>query len=73
MFEFNVSNEKWLLMGNFESFSQNDGLFIHELNLVLNFFSSIYENFALLGYFNMPTENPNGKNYMRSFDLNNLI
>ena len=73
LFEFNVSNEKWLLMGNFKPFSQNDRSFIHQLNLALNFFSPMYENFILLGYFNMSTTNPNGKNYMRSFDLNNLI
>ena len=66
LFEFNVSNEKWLLMGNFKSFSRSDHSVIHELNLALNFFSSMYENFVLLGYFNMSTANPNGKDYMRS-------
>ena len=60
-------------MGNFKPFSQNDRSFIHQLNLALNFFSPMYEKFILLGYFNMSTTNPNGKNYMRSFDLNNLI
>ena len=52
--------------------SQNDISFINELNLALNFFSPIYENFVLLGDFNLCTENPNLKNFMSSFDLESL-
>ena len=37
------------------------------------FFSPIYENFVLLGDFNMSTENPNLKNFMCSFDLESFI
>ena len=33
----------------------------------------VYENFVLLGDFNMSTENPNLKNFMCSFDLESLI
>ena len=57
LFEFSVSNKKWLLLGNYKTPSQNDLLFTNELNLVLSFFSPIYENFVLLGNFNMSTEN----------------
>ena len=32
----------------------------------------MYENFVLLGDFNMSTENPNLKNFMCSFDCNSL-
>ena len=73
LFEFSVSNKKWLLLGNYKPLSQNDLSFINELNLALNFFSPIYENFVLLGDFNMSTENPNLKNFMCSFDLESLI
>ena len=62
LFEFSVSN-KWLLLGNYRSPSQNDLSFISELNLALNFFSAIYENFVLLGDFNLSTENPNLNNF----------
>ena len=61
------------LLGNYKPPSQNDLSFINELNLALNFFSPIYENFVLLGDFNMSTENPNLKNFMCSFDLESLI
>ena len=73
VFEFSVSNKKWLLLGNYRPPSQNDLSFINELNLALNFFSPIYENFVLLGDFNLSTENPNLKNFMCSFDLESLI
>ena len=46
---------------------------LNELNLALNLFSRIYENFVLLGDFNLSTENPNLKNFMCSFDLESLI
>ena len=59
LFEFSVSNIKRLLLGNCKPPSQNDLLFINKLNLALNFFSPIYENFVLLGEFNMSTQNPN--------------
>ena len=42
LFEFSVSNKKWLLLGNYKTPSQNDLLFANELNLVLSFFSPIY-------------------------------
>ena len=73
LFEFSVSNKKWLLLGNNRPPSQNDVSFISELNLALNFFSPIYENFVLLSDFNLSTENPNLKNFMCSFELESLI
>ena len=44
LFEFSVSNKKWLLLGNYRPPSQNDLSFINELNLAWNFFNPIYEN-----------------------------
>ena len=73
LFEFSVSNKKWLLLGNYKSSSQNNFSFIKKLNLALNFFSPIYENFILLYGFNTTAENPNLKYFMCSFDLESLI
>ena len=53
--------------------SQNELSFINEIKLSLNFFSSSYENFLLLGYFNLSTENPDFKSLLNSFDLESLI
>ena len=73
LFEFSVSNKEWLLLGNYKPHSENDLSFINKLNLALNFFSPICENFVLFGDFNMSTENSNLKNFMCSFDLESLI
>ena len=73
LFEFSAPNKKRLLLGNYKPLSQNYLSFISELNLALNFFSPIYENFVLLGDFNLSSENPNFKNFMCSFDLESLI
>ena len=43
------------------------------MKLSLNFFSSSYENFLLLGDFNLSTENPNFKKLLSKFDLESLI
>ena len=73
LFEFSVSDKKWLLLGNYRPPSQNDLSFINELNLALNFFSPVYQNFVLLCDFILSTENPNLKNFMCSFDRESLI
>ena len=38
LFEFSVSNKKWLLLDNYKSPSQKDLSIMNELNLALNFF-----------------------------------
>ena len=73
VFEFSISKKKWLLLGNYKPPSQNELSFINEIKLSLNFFSSSYENFLLLGDFNLSRENPNFKNLFNSFDLESLI
>ena len=72
LFEFSVSNKKWLLLGNYKPTSQNNFSFINEFNLTLKFFSLIYENFVLFGDFNMSTQNPNLKNFICNFDHESL-
>ena len=63
VFEFSISNKKWLLLGNYKPPSQNELSFINEIKLSLNFFSSLYENLLLLADFNF-TENLNFKNLL---------
>ena len=63
VFEFSISNEKWLLPGNYKPPSQNELFFINEIKLSLNFFGSSYESFLLLGDFNLSTEIQISKTY----------
>ena len=73
LLEFSISNEKWLLLGNYKHLSQNGHSFVNELNLALIFFSPIYENFVLLADFSLFTENLNLKNFMCSFGVESLV
>ena len=43
VFEFGISNKKWLLLGNYKPPSQTELSFINEIKLSLNSFSSSYE------------------------------
>ena len=56
--------------GNNRPSSQNELSFINELNLGLNLFSPMCENFD---DFNISTETPNFESFMISFDLKGLI
>ena len=73
VFEFNVSNKKLLPQGNYKTLSKNDLSLINKLNLALNFFSPVYENFVSLSNFDLSTAKPNLKDFMSSFDLDSLI
>ena len=73
VFEFSISNKKWLLLGNYKPPSQNELSFMNKIKLSLNFFSSSYENFLLFGDFNLSIENRNFRNLLNSFDLESLI
>ena len=47
--------------------------FLNEIKVTLNFFSSSYENFVLLGGFILTTGNSKLKNLLSSFDLESPI
>ena len=53
--------------------SQNEALFVEQIKLALNTYSTSYENFLLLGDFNMTTENSKLQDLMDVFCLENLI
>ena len=72
VFEFIVSNKKWLLLGNYKPPSQTELSFINEIKLSLNFITSSYENFLLLRDFNLFSENQNLKNLLNCFNLESL-
>ena len=48
LFEFSVSNKKWLLLGNYRPPSQSNLSFISELNLALNFLARYMKNLFCL-------------------------
>ena len=60
-------------MGIYNPPSLNEALFVEQIKLALNTYSTPYENFLLLGDFNMSTENSKLQDLMDSFCLVNLI
>ena len=67
VFEFNISNKKWLLLGNYKPFSQNELCFINEIKLSLNFFSSSYKNYFFKEILTCPLKNLISKTYLTAF------
>ena len=70
--DFSISNKKWLLLGICNPPSQNETLFVEQIKLALNTYSTTYESFLLLGDFNMTTENSKLQDLMDAFFLENL-
>ena len=60
-------------MGIYNPPSQNEALFVEQIKLALNTYSTTYEHFLLLGDFNMTTENSKLQDLMDAFCLENLI
>ena len=60
-------------MGVYNPPSQNEALFIEQIKLAFNTFSTSYENFVLLRNFNMTTENSKLQDLMDVFCLENLM
>ena len=69
--DFSISNTKWLLLGIYNPPSQNEALFVEQIKLALDTYSTTYENFLLLGDFNMTTEKL--QDLMDASCLENLI
>ena len=60
-------------MGVYNPPSQNEALFIEQIKLAFNTFSTSYENFLFLRDFNMTTENSKLQDLMDLFCLENLM
>ena len=71
--DFSISNKKWLLLGIYNPPPQNEALFVEQIKLALNTYSTTYENLILLGDFNMTTENSKLQDLMHAFFLEKLI
>ena len=70
--DLSISNKKWLLLGIYNSPTQNEALFVEHIKLALKTYSMSHKN-LLLGDFNMTTENSKLQDLMDAFCLENLI
>ena len=71
--EINLRNAKWLLIGIYRPPSQSEKSFFEELSKNLELYLANYENFLIVGDFNLDEKNSNLKNFMHSFNLENIV
>ena len=73
LMEFSIETRKWLFIGLYKPFPQNENNFLDNLSLIINRVTWQYKNFMLTGDFNMTIENKNLEVFMNSFGLECLI
>ena len=71
--ELRLLNSKWLMLGTYGHPSQNESTFVSEIQKLLIYYRSSYDNILLLGDFNMSFSNENMKDLCDKFELNHII
>ena len=71
--ELRLLNSKWLILGTYKPPSQNEPTYVSEIQKLLTYYRSSYDNILLLGDFNMSFSNKNMKDLCDVFELNHLI
>ena len=73
-FELHQSKRKWLFLGVYMPLSQNDIEFLRRISLILEYFYlPVYENFVVIGDFNLPVENSNLEAIIQAYDSSSFI
>ena len=71
-FELNLRKEKWIFVCIYRPPKQDSQYFLENVSLIIDHYSSIYDNHIILGDFNMEPKNPKSALFMHYFDLYNL-
>ena len=72
-FELHQSKRKWLFLGIYKPPSQNDIKFLRRISLVLDYYLPTYENFVVIGDFNLPVESSYLEAIIQVYNLSSLI
>ena len=72
-FGIHQSKRKWLFLGIYEPTSQNDIEFLRRTSLIFDYHLSTYENFVLIGDFNLAVENSHLDSIIQAYNLRSLI
>ena len=72
-FELNLRKEKWMFMCIYRPLSQNKQYFLEKLSELIDHFFSIYDNYIILGDFNIEPSDSILKTFMQSHNLFDLI
>ena len=73
LIEFSIKTRKWFCIGLYKPPSQNDKHFLDNLSLILNKLTCQFDNFILMGNFNLTVEDKNLEVFMNTFDMECLI
>ena len=62
-FEINLRKEKWLVISIYRSPSQNCEYFLNNFTKLIDFFTDTYENYLIMGDFNIKRSDPSLKSF----------
>ena len=72
-FEINLRKEKWLVISFYRPASHDSEYFLNNLIKMTDLFTDTYDNYLIMGDFNMEPSDPSLKAFLNSNNLYNLI
>ena len=72
-FEINLRKGKWLVISIYCPPSHNSEYFLNNLTKMIDLFADTYDNYLIMGDFNMEPRDPSLKAFLNSNNLYNLI
>ena len=72
-FEINLRKEKWLVISIYQPPSQNSDFFLNSLTSIIYHFAKRFDNYIIVGLFNLEPSNKTLKHFLNSNGLHNLI
>ena len=72
-FELNLRKERWMFLCIYRPPAQNKQYFLDNLTMIVDHYSSIYDNHIILGDLNLEPDSPILVSFMQSLNLFNII
>ena len=72
-FEPHQSKRKWLLLGIYKPYSQNDIDFLNRISSIIAYYLQTYENILAIVDFNLSFDDSHLEAFMQGYDLSSLI
>ena len=72
-FEINLRKEKWLVISIYRPLSQNSEYFLNSLTKIIDYFANTYDNYLIMGDFNLEPSDSALMGFLNSNNLTNLI
>ena len=72
-FELNLRKEKWLVISIYRPPSQDSEFFLNSLTIILDHFAKAYDNYLIMGDFNLEPHDKRLGYFLNSNNLVNLV